>query len=54
MQPDHKKFTEGSSPENTPADIAKRPKGKPIKIGKLQIEHWQIISVLLAIYDYLL
>ena len=29
------------------------PVGKPLRIGKLVIEHWQVISVLLALFDYL-
>ncbi|MBR3335237.1 MAG: polysaccharide biosynthesis protein [Clostridia bacterium] len=30
-----------------------RPKGKPIYIGKWKIEHWQAISFLLILYDYI-
>ena len=29
-----------------------RPKGKPFFLGKLRIEHWQLIAVMLAVYDY--
>ena len=36
----------------TSVDTGKRPKGKPVHIGKLKIEHWQIISFFLAVYDY--
>ena len=32
---------------------AHRPKGKPIRIGKWKIEHWQAISALLIVYDYI-
>ena len=35
--------------ENTSAFTQR---GKTLKIGKLQLEHWQVISALLAIYDY--
>ncbi|QTE69660.1 polysaccharide biosynthesis protein [Clostridiales bacterium] len=33
-------------------DTGRRPKGKQVKIGPFRFEHWQIISILLAIYDY--
>ena len=29
-----------------------RPTGRQVKIGPLKFEHWQIISILLALYDY--
>ncbi|MBR2824440.1 MAG: hypothetical protein IKE24_12235 [Clostridia bacterium] len=39
-------------PGNT-STVADRPRGKSFNIGKFRIEHWQLISVLLAIFDYL-
>ena len=30
-----------------------RPKGKPVQLGRLKLEHWQIISLLMMLYDYL-
>ena len=30
----------------------RRPTGRQVKIGPLKFEHWQIISILLAMYDY--
>ena len=33
-------------------DPGRRPRGKPFQIGRFHIEHWQIISVLMMIYDF--
>ncbi len=35
-----------------PGDGAARPHGKPVYLGRLRIEHWQIIAALMAAYDY--
>ena len=34
-------------------DPGRRPRGKPVLIGKLRIEHWQIISLLMMVYDFI-
>ena len=38
---------------NEPAESrSPRPKGKPLQLGRLKLEHWQVISVLMMLYDY--
>ena len=36
-----------------PMEKGKRPVGKPLWFGRFRIEHWQLISILLALYDYI-
>ena len=31
-------------------DPGRRPRGKPFQLGKIHIEHWQIISILLTAF----
>ena len=35
------------------AERGDRPRGKPFRLGNLKIEHWQLVSILMAFYDYL-
>ena len=40
-------------PENRPKQTGgSRPHGRPFRLGRLKIEHWQMISALLVIFDY--
>ena len=39
--------------ENETEGRGNRPVGKPVQIGKIRIEHWQLISAFLAVYDYI-
>ena len=48
-----KKANHRLTTEAPPSEGAPRPKGKPLRFGKLRIEHWQMISALLMLYDYM-
>ncbi len=50
MEPEKRMAQDGGG---TPTETAQRPKGKPFRIGKFKLEHWQLISGLLIVYDYL-
>ena len=52
MEP-QKKANHRLTTEAPPSEGAPRPKGKPLRFGKLRIEHWQMISALLMLYDYM-
>ena len=42
-----------SKPEEQAEHRSPRPVGKPLIIGKLKLEHWRIISLLMMLYDYM-
>ena len=57
MEPERKRKEKEEDRQLPDADLrqdtGKRPKGKPFRLGALRFEHWQLISVMLAVYDYL-
>ena len=52
----YKRTNDSQFVDSAPTDTkqnGKHPSEQPFRFGKIKIEHWQIISVLLALYDYL-
>ena len=50
---DQNKRTDNTYENDSRSEDSTRSFGKPVKIGKFTIEHWQIISGFLIVYDYL-